>query len=102
VSNEIHFYKYLGLKKNPDVLRALLAKQKHFGIPVSETSLVFGEKDRSLKIIAFLSLNCSHCARAFKKIKEIFKSENKIEINVVLITSDSKLLNVLYNLHQKI
>ena len=43
-SHEIHYYKYLGFKKNPDVLRTLLLNQKHYDIPVTEASLVFGDK----------------------------------------------------------
>ncbi len=48
----------------------------------------------------FLSLQCSHCARAFEKIKEMLKSEIKTEINVVMITSDNKILNTLYHLNR--
>lgn len=100
MSNEIHYYKYLGFKKNPDVLRTLLLNQKPYNIPLTEASLVFGKKDASLKITAFLSLQCSHCARAFEKIKEMLKSEIKTEINVVMITSDNKILNTLYHLNR--
>lgn len=100
MSNEIHYYKYLGFKKNPDVLRTLLLNQKPYNIPLTEASLVFGKKDASLKITAFLSLQCSHCARAFEKIKEMLKSEIKTEINVVMITSDNKILNTLYHFNR--
>jgi len=101
VSIEMHYYKYLGFKKNPDVLRTLLLNQKHYEIPINETSLVFGEKTGSLKITAFLSLNCSHCAKAFEKIKELLNSETKTQINIVLITSDTKILNALYHLNKR-
>ena len=100
MSNEIHFYKYLGFKKNPDVLRTLLLNQKPYNIPFTEAGLVFGEKDASMKITAFLSLHCSYCARAFDKIKEILKSEVKPTINIVLVTSDSKILNALYHFNR--
>jgi uncharacterized membrane protein len=101
MSNEVHYYKYLGFKKNPDVLRTILLNQKHYEISVNETSLVFGEKNESLKITAFLSLNCSHCARAFESIKEMLNSEIKTQINIVLITSDTKILNALYHLNKR-
>jgi hypothetical protein len=97
ISNEMHYYKYLGFKKNPEILRTLLLNQSHYDIPVTETSLVFGEKDATLKITAFLSLHCSHCARSFEKIKSILKSEEKAAINIILITSEKKILNTLYN-----
>ena len=97
MSGEMHYYKYLGFKKNPDVLKTLLLNQKHYEIPVTETSLVFGDRDSSIKITAFLSLQCSHCARAFDKIKEMLKSETSASINIVIITPDNKIMNALYH-----
>jgi len=93
----MHYYKYLGFKKNPDILRILLYNQMHYDIPLTETSLVFGEKNARLKITAFLSLHCSHCARAFEKIRNMLKEEEDILINLVLMTSDNKMLTTLYN-----
>jgi uncharacterized membrane protein len=97
MSNEMHYYKYLGFKKNPDILRTLMYDQMHYDILVTETSLVFGDKDAKLKITAFLSLHCSHCARAFEKIRYMLKNEEDILINLVLMTSDNKMLTTLYN-----
>lgn len=99
LSNEIHYYKYLGFKKNPDVLRTLLMDQPHFEIRVTEKSLVFGNDDAALRITAFLSLHCSHCARAYEKIGEILRNEEDVQINIVLMASDNKLLTLLYNYH---
>lgn len=98
-SNEIHYYKYLGFKKNPYVLRTLLMDQPHFEIPVTEKSLVFGNGGAALRITAFLSLHCSHCARAYDRIREILRNEEDVQINVVLMASDNKLLTLLYNYH---
>lgn len=95
-SNEIHYYKYLGFKKNPEVLKTLVLKQKHYEIPVTKTSLIFGDKDSSIKITAFLSLHCSHCARAFEKIKSILESEADVSISIILMSSDPKIMNALY------
>jgi uncharacterized membrane protein len=100
MTNEIHCYKYLGFKKNPDVLRTLLLNQNHHEIQVTETSLVFGDRNSLISITAFLSLQCSHCARAFEKIKEMLNSETKVKINIVMITSDSKILNALYHFNR--
>lgn len=100
ISNEMHLYRYLGFKKNPDILRILMYDQIHYDIPVTETSLVFGDKDAKLKITAFLSLHCSHCARAFEKIRNMLKDKEDILINLVLMTSDNKMLTTLYNYHQ--
>jgi uncharacterized membrane protein len=97
ISNEMHYYKYLGFKKNPDILRTLLLNQSHYDIPVTGTCLVFGDKDASLNITVFLSLHCSHCARAFEKIKNILKSEENAAFNIILITSDNKIINALYH-----
>jgi len=100
ISNEMHYYKYLGFKKNPDILRILLYNQMHYDIPLTETSLVFGEKNARLKITAFLSLHCSHCARAFEKIRNMLKDEEDLLINLVLMTSDDSMLTTLYNYHR--
>lgn len=100
MSNELNYYKFLAFKKNPDVLRTLLLNQKHYDIPVTETSLVFGDRDSSIKITAFLSLQCSHCARAFDKIKELLKSDPNTGISILLITSEVKILNTLYHLNR--
>ncbi len=101
MSNEVHFYKYLGFKKNPDIIRTVLFHQQHYDIPLTETSLVFGVKNSPIMITAFLSLNCSHCARAFNKIREILRMEIKTAINIVLLTSDSKILTALYFIYRQ-
>jgi uncharacterized membrane protein len=99
-SNELNHYKYLRFKKNPEVLRTILLNQKHYDIPVTGASLVFGEKNVSMKLTIFLSLHCSHCARAFEKIKKILEGESKTAINIIIITSDIKILNTLYHLNR--
>ncbi len=96
-SGEMHYYKYLGFKKNPDILRILLMNQPYYDIPLSESSLIFGNRDASVRITAFLSLHCSHCARAFEKIRNMLNENEDIIINLVLITSDNKMLTTLYN-----
>lgn len=101
MSNEVHFYRYLGFKKNSDVLRALLLSQKQYIIPVTDTSLIFGSKDSQLKITAFLSLHCSHCSRAYNKVRDILRSELEIEVNVILIASDTDTLNTLIYLYRQ-
>jgi len=95
-SRENYFFKYMRFKKNPEILKILILRQKHYEIPVTNTSLVFGKEDPSLMITAFLSLHCSHCARAFEKIKDILDSEANVEFNLVLVTSERKIINTLY------
>jgi protein-disulfide isomerase len=73
-----------------------MLNQKHYEFSVTANSLVFGSKNSPITITVFLSLNCSPCAKAFEKIKEIFQSEMKVSINIVLITDDIKILNALY------
>ncbi|MDX9892213.1 MAG: vitamin K epoxide reductase family protein [Bacteroidales bacterium] len=97
ISNEMHYYKYLGFKKNPEILKMLLMNQTHYDTPLSEGSLIFGNRDASIEITAFLSLHCSHCARAFEKIRNILKEKEDILINLVLMTSDNKMLTTLFN-----
>ena len=97
MAGEMHYYKYLGFKKNPDILRMLLTNQPHSEIPLSESSLIFGNRDASIRITAFLSLHCSHCARAFEKIRNMLNENEDILINLLLVTSDNKMLTTLYN-----
>jgi len=97
LSDEMHYYKYLGFKKNPDILKMLLMNQPHLEIPLPESSLIFGNRDASIRITAFLSLHCSHCARAFEKIRKMLNENDDILINLLLVTSDNKMLTTLYN-----
>ena len=97
MSGEMHYYKYLGFKKNPDILRVLLMNQPRYEIPLSESSLIFGNGDASIRITAFLSLHCSHCARAFEKIRNMLSENEDILINLLLVTSDNKMLSTLHN-----
>ena len=71
--------------------------QPHYEIPLSESGLIFGNRDASIRITAFLSLHCSHCARAFEKIRNMLNENEDILINLLLVTSDNKILTTLYN-----
>ena len=97
MSGEMNYYKYLGFKKNPDILRMLLMNQPRYEIPLPEGSLIFGNRNASIRITAFLSLHCSHCARAFEKIRSMLSENEDILINLLLVTSDNKMLTTLYN-----
>jgi hypothetical protein len=75
----------------------LLLNQPHHEIPLSENSLIFGNRNASVMITAFLSLHCSHCARAFEKIRDMLNENEDILINLVMVTSDKKMLATLHN-----
>ncbi len=98
-ANELNYIKYSTLKFNPLVLNTLLLSQKHYDIPLTGQSLLFGKQDAGMVITAFLSLQCSHCARAFQRIKELLKSGENLKISIVLITQDKAVLNTLYHLN---
>ena len=97
MSGEMHYYKYLGFKKNPDILNTLLMNQPHYEISLTDGSLIFGNRNAPMRITAFLSLHCSHCARAFVKIRNILNENEDILVNLLLVTSDNKMLTTLYN-----
>jgi hypothetical protein len=78
-------------------MRTNLLNQRDYEIAVTETSLFLVDKNVSIRIIAILSLQWSHCARAFEKIKDILKSEAYVVINIIMMTSDTKMLNTLYH-----
>ncbi|HPR92414.1 MAG TPA: thioredoxin domain-containing protein, partial [Candidatus Dojkabacteria bacterium] len=91
----------LRFKNNPNILKTLLSNQIHYDIPFSENSLMFGDRNASIRITAFLSLHCSHCARAFEKVRNILRNERNILITLVLITKDNRILSALYNLNNQ-
>lgn len=101
ISKQFYFYKYLRFKNNPNILKTLLSNQIHYDIPFSENSLMFGDRNASIRITAFLSLHCSHCARAFEKVRNILRNERNILITLVLITKDNRILSALYNLNNQ-
>lgn len=75
--------------------------QDHYDIPVNGFGLLFGHTHAAIKITAFLSLNCSHCAKAFEKIKDVLNSEIDVLFNLILVTSNMNLLNTLYHLNKQ-
>lgn len=93
-----NFGKLQKFKKNPVILRTLLFSQKHYDIKVKGKSLLFGNFKSDLRITAFLSLHCSHCAGAFAKINELLRSDSDVQINIVLTGADSKILDTLHHL----
>lgn len=94
--NFVHHFKYLQFKNDPDVFKNYLLKSKYYNVTLTNNSLVFGPENAPILITAFLSLNCSHCARAFLKIKDILSNIKKIRIHFVLTVTDIELID---NLH---
>lgn len=71
--------------------------QPYYEIPISENSLIFGKRNASVRITAFLSLHCSYCARAFEKIRNMLNENDDILINLIMVASENKMLATLYN-----
>ncbi|MGE5458039.1 MAG: vitamin K epoxide reductase family protein [Methanococcaceae archaeon] len=86
------------LKKNPEIIKTLIFNQKQFNIPVTENSLILGQNNSRLHITAFLSLECSHCARAFFKLNDILKSDYNAQVNIILLGEETKIINTIYHL----
>lgn len=99
--NLISQVKYLRFKNDPDVFKNYLLKKQHYHISKTNHSLVFGHNNSSLTITAFLSLNCSHCARAFLKIKDLLRSNKNILVHLVLLATDAEIINTLYFLNKQ-
>lgn len=85
-------------KRNPVIFRTLLFSQKHYDIKVTGKSLFLGNLNSDLRLTAFLSLHCSHCAGAFAKIIELLRSDTDVRVNIVLTGADSKILDTLHHL----
>ena len=98
-SKELFMIKYGTLKFNPDVVRALFMKQKHFDLPHTKYSLTLGCRESGLHLTVFLSLQCSHCARAFNNLSDYIRSGEKIRISLIIVTQDKSILNSLYHLN---
>lgn len=90
--------KLLKFKKNPEIFRTLLFSQKHYDIKITGNSLLFGKLNSHLRITAFLSLHCSHCAAAFAKISEVLNSNPDVLVNIVLTGADNKFLDTVHHL----
>ena len=97
-SNEKHYNKYLGFRKNTDVMKVLLLSQKHHQIDHNESGLFFGDRGAALVITAFLSLNCSHCVRAFKKLRVILTTDKSVSVHIILVTTENRIINTLHHL----
>lgn len=82
-------------KKNPVIFRSLLFSQKQIDITTTDNSFLFGKNDSDLVVTAFMSLHCSHCAKAFSQIKDLLKSESDFRFNIVLLGITAKFLDTL-------
>lgn len=100
-SSEMLQHKYLRFVKNPKIFTTLLFDSPHFIIPETNHSLVFGSKNATIFITAFLSLRCSHCSRAFLKLKSLLEENDNIRVNIVLLVSDENTINTLYYLNRQ-
>lgn len=95
---DIQDLKLARLKKNPEIIKTLIFNQKQYKIPVTENSLLLGQNKSGLLITAFLSLECSHCAKAFFKLNGILQSEYNAQVNIILLGTETKIINSIYNL----
>jgi len=86
------------LKKNPEIIKTLIFNQKQYKIPVTKNSLLFGQKKSRLLITAFLTLDCSHCAKAFFKLNGILQTGYNAQINIILLGAETRIINSIYNL----
>lgn len=75
---------YLRFKRNPNVFINQLKQNEHKKFDVSEEVFRVSKGEPSVKVTAFLSLNCNPCRKAFHQLKELFERE---EITIQMILS---------------
>lgn len=83
LEQEQEHYSFLKLKRNPDLFRLLLKNDGHREITETKDSLVLGKPNAPVTLTAFLSLYCSPCAQAFKKLKVLLENCPDIKLNAV-------------------
>jgi uncharacterized membrane protein len=96
-SDELYRNRYLAFKRNPKVFGTLIQSEKRNQIIINGKQMVFGKDGSGIVITAFLSLHCSHCARAFSKMKELILSGSEAAVHLVLVGADNKMLSALYS-----
>ncbi|MBA4411509.1 MAG: hypothetical protein C0397_19085, partial [Odoribacter sp.] len=100
---EREHYSFLKLKRNPNTFLALLESNDYLDIPIDNESLVLGNPDAPVTLTAFLSFNCSPCASAFRKLKELLNNCSEVKLNAVFLVLDDEVsqqaINTLYYLN---
>jgi uncharacterized membrane protein len=66
---------YLKLKKNPEIFVNLLKKIERKSFDLNNEVFLIGQQDAPITVIAFLSLNCNPCKRAFNQLKGLLGKE---------------------------
>ncbi len=93
-------YSFLKLKREPELFRFLLKKDGYTEFAEITDSLIFGYPNAPVTITAFLSLYCTPCAQAFKKLKVLLENCPNIKLNAVfsVYTDDEtqQIINALY------
>lgn len=105
IDYEHDHYSFLGMKRNPELFRFQLKKDGYTKFSENENSMAFGKPDAPITLTAFLSLYCTPCAEAFKKLKALLDNCPDVKINVIFsVYNDEetrKVINTLYYLHAK-
>lgn len=74
------------LKRTPGILDLALKREQHIQLLLNERSLLFGPtKSFSMRISAFLSLDCGYCADLFNRLIEGTKHAQQLQLHIVLI-----------------
>lgn len=100
---EREHYSFLKLKRNPNTFLSLLKSNDYLDISIDDYSLVLGNPNAPVTLTAFLSFNCSPCASAFIKLKELLKNCSEVKLNAVFLVLDDKVtqqaIEILYYLN---
>lgn len=96
-------YSFLQFKRNPVIFWHLLKSNGYSEFYENGNSLILGNPNATLTITAFLSLYCTPCGTAFKKLNKLLENGVDVKINVVFSVynddQSNKLINALYSLY---
>lgn len=86
-------YKYLRLKKNPQIFNASLEKAQSFNMEILPTELILGNPEATITITTVVNTNCAPCARMHRRINSIleeFGNDVRVIVRFMLVNNNQK------------
>ena len=82
------------IKYNESVFRELLKKQPYYKTDISNSNIIFGNMEASIRLTVFTNPHCMPCARMHAKIKDILnKYQDKLSIQYIFTSFNNELMD---------
>lgn len=82
---ETSYFSLQKFKRDPKVFIYLLKSSDAIKIPKKNENLIFGNLNPTTRLTAFLSLNCTPCAKTFNQIKSLLDSSGDFGLNIIFL-----------------